>query len=84
MASDGAAITPATLEAALIARFLRAEVKLSLFSLFQSEFDKRDAEIAALKEEVGSLKKLVARQADEVVDMEQYSRRNILQWPSGV
>ena len=78
MANDGAAITPATLEAALIACFSSAEVKLSLFSLFQSEFDKRDAEIAALKEEVGSLKKLVARQADAVDEMEQYSRRNIL------
>ena len=78
MASDGAAITPATLEAALIACFSKAEVKLSLFSLFQSEFDKRDAEIAALKEEVGSLKKLVARQAEDLDDMEQYSRRNIL------
>ena len=42
----GAAITPETLEAALIACFSKAEVKLSLFSLFQSEFEKRDAEIA--------------------------------------
>ena len=78
MASEKAAITPATLEAALIACFSKAEVKLSLLSLFQSEFEKRDAEIAALKEEVGSLKKLVTRQAEELDDMEQYSRRNIL------
>ena len=75
---NGAAITPETLEAALIACFSKAEVKLSLFSLFQSEFEKRDAEIAALKAEVGSLKKLVTRQADDLDDIEQYSRRNIL------
>ena len=74
----GAVITPETLEAALMACFSKAEVKLSLFSLFQSEFEKRDAEIAALKAEVGSLKMLVTRQADDLDDIEQYSRRNIL------
>ncbi|KAF0287831.1 hypothetical protein FJT64_013755 [Amphibalanus amphitrite] len=42
------------------------------------EFDKRDAEIAALKEEVGTLKQLVTRQAADINDIEQYSRRNIL------
>ena len=53
MADTSAAITAETLEAALIACFSKAEVKLSLLSLFKSEFEKRDAEIAALKEEVG-------------------------------
>ena len=78
MASTSAAITAETLEAALIACFSKAEVKLSLLSLFKSEFEKRDAEIAALKEEVGNLKTIVARQVDELDEMEQYSRRNIL------
>ena len=63
---------------AMTACLTNPEVRKSLRDLFKEELESRDKEISQLKEKVNEQQKLIEAQTDMIDDLEQYSRRNCL------
>ncbi|XP_043193052.1 uncharacterized protein LOC122365686 [Amphibalanus amphitrite] len=75
---DSSPVTEEALKRALMACFSDNEIRKSLRDIFKEELESRDKEIKQLKEQVNEQKKIIEAQADAIDDIEQYSRRNCL------
>ena len=76
--SEKPLITDEALKRALVACFSDSDVRKSLRDIFKEELESRDKEIKQLKLQVSEQKKIIEAQAEAMDDLEQYSRRNCL------
>ena len=76
--SEKSPVTEEALKRAMMACFSDSGIRQSLRDIFKEEFESRDREIKQLKEQVSEQKKIIEAQAETIDDIEQYSRRNCL------